>query len=103
MLSLMRVCALTDVDIPLLTSCTVSMRKEKSEMASMCQQALKALCKPSHQFVLMLHCYTRKPILVLEGLYLPCFFLMYAPPTHIHTHTHHAAYLGSNLTVYVFV
>lgn len=97
MLSFMRVCALTDVDVPLLTSCTVSMHKQKSEMASMCQEALKAQCKRSHRFVLMLSCYTRKPILVLEGPYLPCFFLMCAP------HTHHAAYLGSSLTVYVFV
>lgn len=101
MLPLMHVCVLTDVDIPLLISCSVSMHK--SDIASMWQWELRRRRKPSHQFVLKLSCHTRKHIAVLEGFYLPCFSPMYPPHTHSHTYTHRGAYLGCSLTVYVFV
>lgn len=82
--SLMRVCALTEVDIPvsdfLHRSHVQEIKEKESGIASMCQQALKARCKPSHVFMPMLCRYTRKSTLLPKGLYLPCFFLMYSPP-----------------------
>ena len=83
MLPLMHVCALTDVDIPLLISCAVSVHK--SDMASMCQWELRRRRKPSHRFVLKLSCYTRKHIVCLR-----VFTYRVSPlctlPTHTHTH-----------------
>lgn len=49
--------------------------------------------------MVMLCCYTRNSSLVLKGLWLPCFTLLYALSPCRQTHAHYTFYLGTTLAV----